>query len=151
MTGSIIKPKRPASPGWVQAKGPQIEAIMRAAAVGFACEAWFHPASGIQTFSALELARDPGTPDLGPECHLSMSKYGGAGRPRRTTSAEALWCLAQFDLVDAKEDNHVPGGVVRNFWRPVADNLSGYEYPCAADEPAMREDRGDYVWRGVTK
>jgi hypothetical protein len=47
--------------------------------------------------------------------------------------------------------NHVPSGRVRNFWRPVADHLSGYECPCVADEPAIREDKGDYVWRGITR
>ena len=28
-----------------------------------------------------------------------------------------------------REDNHVPGGFVRNFWRPVADRFSGYGHP----------------------
>ncbi|WP_349609057.1 hypothetical protein [Cupriavidus sp. DF5525] len=151
MIESIIKPKRPTGPGWIRETGPEIEAIMRAAAMGFACEAWLHPGSGIATFSAVEVAHDPGQPDLGPEYHLSISKNDGRGGTRRTTSAEALWCLAQFELIDAKEDNHVPHGLVRNFWRPVTDQLSGYECPCANDEPAMLEDKGDYVWRGVTE
>ena len=43
-----------------------------------------------------------------------------------------------------------PNGCVRNFWRPVADHLSGYECPCVEHEPAMVEDKGDYVWRGLT-
>ncbi|AQV94798.1 hypothetical protein BJN34_12995 [Cupriavidus necator] len=151
MTESIIKPKRPTGSGWIRETGPAIEAIMRAAAMGFVCEAWVHPETGIATFSAVEVAHDPSQADLGPEYHLSISKNNRRGGTARTTSAEALWCLAQFDLIDAKEDNHVPHGLVRNFWRPVADQLSGYECPCTGDEPAMREDKGDYVWRGVTK
>ncbi|AHC47973.1 hypothetical protein AX27061_3513 [Achromobacter xylosoxidans NBRC 15126 = ATCC 27061] len=58
--------------------------------------------------------------------------------------------LDEFDLIDANEDNHVPSGRVRNFWRPVADRWAGYECPCQENEPAMREDKGDFVWRGVT-
>lgn len=151
MIESIIKPKRPTGAGWVRESSAALEAIMRAAAMATTTEAWFHRGSGIQVFSSVEVAREPGQADLGPEYHLSLSKNGGRHGPLRTTSAEALWCIAQFDLVDAKEDNHVPSGVVRNFWRPVADHLSGYECPCADDEPAMREDKGDFVWRGVTK
>ena len=49
-----------------------------------------------------------------------------------------------------REDNHVPGGFVRNFWRPVADRFSGYECACVATEPAIVEDKGDFVWRGIT-
>lgn len=151
MIESIIKPKRPTGAGWLQETGPEIEAVMRHAAMGFACEAWFHPESGMQTFSAVEVAHDPGALELGPEYHLSISKHGSGSRPKRTSSAEALWCLAQFELLDAKEDNHVPSGNVRNFWRPVADRLSGYECPCTNEEPAIREDKGDYVWRGATR
>jgi hypothetical protein len=33
----------------------------------------------------------------------------------------------------------------------VADRLSGYTCPCQNNEPAIREDKGDYVWRGVTR
>ncbi|MGT2493780.1 hypothetical protein ACU4GD_32925 [Cupriavidus basilensis] len=98
--------------------GPEIEAVMQHAAMGFACEAWFHPESGMQTFSAVEVAHDPGALELGPEYHRSISKHGSGSRPKRASSAEARWCLAQFELLDAKEDNHVPSGNVRNFWRP---------------------------------
>lgn len=151
MIDSIIKPKRPNGAGWTRVGSETLVHIMHAAGLASTSEAWHHRESGIQVFSSVEVARDPGQPDLGPEFHLSISKNGGSRGPLRTTSAEALWCIAQFDLVDAKEDNHVPSGVVRNFWRPVADHLSGYECSCADDEPAMREDKGDYVWRGVTR
>jgi hypothetical protein len=106
---------------------------------------WAHDASKLGVISAVEVASEaPGLPALGPAYHLSVSRFG-----QRCTSADALWVLAQFDLVDAKEDNHVPGGQVRNFWRYVADNLSGHECACVDVEPEIREDRGDYVWRGA--
>ncbi|WP_354675096.1 hypothetical protein [Cupriavidus alkaliphilus] len=151
MIDSIIKPKRPNGAGWTRVSSEMLGRIMHAAGLASTSEAWHHPESRIQVFSSVEVARDPGQPDLGPEFHLSISKNGGSRGPLRTTSAEALWCVAQFDLADAKEDNHVPSGVVRNFWRPVADHLSGYECPCDDREPAMLEDKGDYIWRGVTR
>ena len=152
MIEHIINPKQPTGPGWEQVQDAATLALLRKNVGAFATEIWYHRESRIQVFSAVEVARDQGQPDLGPEYHLSMSKYHGSMAPvGRTTTAEALWVLAQFDLLDATEDNHVPNGKVRNYWRPVADHLSGYECPCQDDEPAMREDKGDYVWRGITK
>jgi len=143
MVGSIIQPKRPVIQGWRRSAEwvcpPQL------AVLGYPVEAYEHPASGLFALSAVEVASEPGKPDLGPEYHLSVSLNG-----QRCTSADALFTLHCFGLADAREDNHVPSGRVRNFWRPVADNLSGYECPCVADEPAIVEDKGDYVWRGVT-
>jgi hypothetical protein len=139
MSDSVIKPKRPSGPGWRPLK-------QQLAVLGYPAEAWEHPESGLFVLSAVEVVNEPGKPSLGPEYHLSISANG-----QRCTSGDALWVLAQFDLSDAKEDNHVPSGMVRNFWRPVADHLSGYECPCNSDEPAMVEDQGDFVWRGVTR
>lgn len=140
---SVIQPKRPIVQNWRRATWwkcpPQL------AELGYPVEAWEHPSSGLFCLSALEVAHDPGKPALGPEYHLSVTLNG-----QRCTAANALFALASFGLEDAKEDNHVPSGRVRNFWRPVADNLSGYECPCVDDEPAIREDKGDFVWRGVT-
>lgn len=50
-------------------------------------------------------------------------------------------------LEGAEEDNHVPHGKVRNFWRPVAELLVGKECECKAEEPVIREDKGDFIWR----
>lgn len=51
----------------------------------------------------------------------------------------------------AKEDNHVSHGIVRNYWRPVADRLVGKACPCKEEEPTIREDKGDVIWRPVSK
>jgi len=115
--------------------------------MGYPVEAWEHVQNGLFVLSAVEVATQPGKVDLGPEYHISISAMGN----RRCSSADALWVLAQFDLIDALEDNHVPGGFVRNFWRPVADRFSGYECACVATEPAIVEDKGDFVWRGITR
>lgn len=139
---SIIKPKTPNGPGWEKIINPNAAMLD---GLGYPHETWQHLANGLLAISAVEVAADPGRPSLGPEYHLSVSAFG-----RRCTAAGALWVMAQFDLADAKEDNHVPSGKVRNFWRPVADHLSGYECPCQENEPAIVEDKGDYVWRGIT-
>lgn len=139
---SIIKPKTPTGPGWVRIKNP---AARHLDSLGFPHATWHHAENNLMAISALEVAADPGRPSLGPEYHLSVSACG-----MRCSAADALWVLAAFGLEDAKEDNHVPSGKVRNFWRPVADNLSGYECHCVDEEPAIREDKGDYVWRGIT-
>jgi hypothetical protein len=146
MAVSAIQPKRPKTSGWVPVPAWQQQKRHIELVCDFPSEAWLHRSSGIYVISSVEVAHDPGQPDLGPEYHLSMSRNGG-----RCTSGDALWVLSCFDVSDAKEDNHVPNGIARNWWRPVADNLSGYECPCQDEEPAMREDKGDYVWRGVTR
>jgi len=139
---SIIKPKQPGGKGWVILPKPPDFVSM-----GYEAEAFEHPVEQLTVISAVEVAKaEPGERELGPEYHISISSYGG-----RCTTAQAVWALNQFDLNDATEDNHVPSGLVRNFWRPVADNLSGYECPCKDHEPAMKEDNGDFVWRGITK
>jgi hypothetical protein len=53
-------------------------------------------------------------------------------------------------MQDSDEDNHVPGGFVRNFWKPVAEKLIGHVCPCKDNEPEMAENKGDFVWRGIT-
>lgn len=143
VTTSIIQPKRPTGPGWNRATWWTCPPAL--AELGYPTEAWQHT-SGLFVLSAVEVAQpEPGEVALGPEYHLSVSLLG-----RRCSSADAVFVLDQFGLNDATEDNHVPSGRVRNFWRPVADNLSGYQCPCQDKEPAMVEDGGDYVWRGVT-
>lgn len=145
ITQSIIKPKRPGDfTGWHRATWWRCPPAL--AQLGYPVEAWEHSASGLFVLSAVEVPIEEDGMDLGPEYHLSVSLDG-----QRCTSADALFALAAFDLSDAKEDNHVPHGRVRNFWRPVADHLSGYECPCIDKETAIVEDRGDYIWRGVTR
>lgn len=142
MLNSIIKPKRPTGPGWERFKDVSSLPIAKE---GYPFEVWAHPVNRLSVISAVEVATEkPGMPALGPAYHLSISNFG-----KRCTSGDAVWVLGQFDLVDAKEDNHVPNGMARNFWRYVADNLSGIECPCVAGEPAIVEDKGDYVWRGT--
>lgn len=142
----IIKPKRPVGPGWRQCPPPPAWVTL-----GYAGERWEHAENRLHVISAVEVADDGDGIEKGPEYHISVSTWNAAGATQRCSSADALWMLAAFDLLDGKEDNHVPGGLVRNFWRPVADQLIGLECKCQDIEPAIVEDKGDYIWRGVTK
>ena len=103
---------------------------------------WYLPRN-LFAISAVETMADE---DKGPEYHISISKPLPSG-VKRCDSNEARWVLAQFGLEGAEEDNHVPYGKVRNFWRPVANGLVGLECECKAEEPAVVEDKGDFVWR----
>lgn len=144
---SVIQPKAPAeSAGWAPARH-LLAMAHELDAMGYPWDAWVHYTNGLLVISAVEKPDpEPGELDAGPEYHLSISAMG-----HRCSSADAMWALGQFGLTDAKEDNHVPSGRVRNFWRPVADPLSGFECPCQDSEPAMREDKGDFIWRGVSR
>ncbi len=140
----IIKPKRPTGPGWRRCAPPP-----KWVTLGYAAESWVHAESGLCVISAVEVADDGGGVGKGPEYHISVSR-DIAGQVTRCTSADAIWMLEQFDLLDGEEDNHVQSGRVRNFWRPVADSLVGIECACKDSEPAIREDKGDFVWRGIS-
>lgn len=140
---SIIKPKKPKGAGWLYGGAHDT-------GLGFECHRWYYPDRSIQVLSALEVARDPDDIDKGPEYHVSVSDCSGP-RPQRLNRSDTRFVLKAFGMEDADEDNHVPFGVVRNFWMPVNENLQGYVCPCKDEEPAIVEDKGDYVWRGVTR
>ena len=136
----LISPKRPkAGAGWIQQPNPPAWVSL-----GYDALAFRHPARGLTVFSAVEVATDPGDISKGPEYHISISRDG-----KRCSAADARQVIADFDMDGAEEDNHVPNGIVRNWWRPVAEHLVGIECHCKDSEPKMVEDKGDYIWRGV--
>lgn len=134
---SIVQPLRPTSGAWQRVPIPKM------ATLGFAGEAWIDPQRSFAVISAVEVAKDADGIDRGPEYHVSIGRTDAT----RASSADAQDVLREFGLEGAEEDNHVPHGLVRNFWRPVADHLVGIECACKAEEPAIKENKGDYVWR----
>lgn len=104
--------------------------------------AWLHKQSGFFVISSVEVP-EPDT--IGPEYHLSLSRRDGP-LVIRVTSQEAQDILKDFDAEMFEEDNHISGST-RHFWRPVNQHLVGKECECKAEEPAIKEDNGDYVWR----
>jgi hypothetical protein len=136
---SVIKPLRPNGDPWVRMQD------IPESSLGYESQAWMNTALGLYVISAVEVAQDKDGIDRGPEYHISISKAGE--RLRRCDSHEAQYVLRAFGLDGAEEDNHVPNGIVRNFWRTVAEPMIGLECACKADEPAIAEDKGDFVWR----
>ena len=133
-----VKVLMPKGPGWREIP------MDKRFTLGYPSRAFIHT-SNLAVISSVEVASEPGM-DKGFEYHVSISKQSTSGSGR-CTSNEACWVLKQFDLDGAEEDNHVPGGIVRNFWRPVANNLVGIECPCKEAEPEVKEDKGDFIWR----
>lgn len=137
MIPSIIQPKRPIAGPWKQEPMPWLAPMSM-----YPSELWVNQRDGFTVISAVEVVAE-GYSDRAPQYHISMSKHGR----RRVPRADALMIVKQFDLEDAEEDNHVPGGYVRNFWRPVAERDVGRECPCKDEETAIVEDKGDFEWR----
>lgn len=141
---NIIKPLQPIRDGW-ESWGEHTVML------GYPCERWFHPSSEIQVISAVEVANDKDGSSNGPEYHISVSRLRNplsrAPKPERVDTNDAKFVLAEFGVDGAEEDNHVPNGIARHFWRPVASGLVGKECKCKAEEVVIRENRGDFIWR----
>lgn len=127
----IIQPKRPNSTDWKLLNHMRMY-------MGFPAERYLSKHGHI-AITAVETPQDDHNEDLGPEYHVSISKYGG-----RVPADEIPELLKTFDMEGADEDNHT-GGIARHFWKPVAEKYHGYVCACKETETAITE--GDYVWR----
>jgi hypothetical protein len=136
---SIVQTLRPKGGGWVEIKVPPSILSMGGVARGY-----LHKPSGIVVFSAVEVAFDAVCD--GPEYHLSISRRR-SNQVSRVDSNDARWVVQCFGCDGAREDNHVPFGLVRNSWRPVAGDWVGVKCRFEDEEPAVVEDKGDFVWR----
>lgn len=145
MAESIIKPLEPKGDGWrcLGRVPPQFT-------MGYEGYYWLHDERRLSVMSCVEVANDPDDIDKGPEYHVSITRFVNHS-PARCDRNDARFAIKAFGLEGADEDNHVPGGKARNYWMPVAESLRGHVCPCKDEEPAMVEDKGDYVWRGLTK
>lgn len=152
-TLSVVQPLQPSHQGPTQWFGDTtIREQLRKAGhpSGYPIERWIHYGYDITVLSAVEVAVEKDGSSNGPEYHLSVSKAtwpNGRYTPTRVDTNQAKWVLAEFGLDGAEEDNHVPHGVVRNFWRPVASGLVGKECQCKAEEVVIKEMKGDFIWR----
>ena len=137
-TTNIIKPKKPIAGSRWKYNGP-IDIDPK-----FESYSYLHP-DGFVAISAMVVADGIITNQPIPQFHLTISKKGA----RRCSSADAKFILKQFGMDLSLEDNHVESGFVRNFWMPVAQDWIGKECDCIDDEPAIKEDKGDFIWRGI--
>lgn len=140
MIHDIIQPLRPAGDGW--SGGQDIRRQLRS---GYPVTQWWYAPLRLFVMSAVEVAADTDGILRGPEYHISMSKQTAALRPQRCSAEEGAFVLKAFGLDGWEEDNHVPDGNVRNFWRAVAENMVGRECACKATEPLVIE--GDFEHR----
>lgn len=142
---SLIKPLKPKGEHWryIGPVAPQFT-------LGYEGHYWFFPPMRLFVISAVEVV-EPEQVDLGPEYHVSISKRDEKDNVQRCTRHEADFVVQAFGLENADEDNHVPGGHVRNFWLPVAEPMRGYVCPCKDTEPAIKDKLNDYTWRGAPK
>jgi len=143
-TLSLVTVRAPRLSGWREIPTDGMPARHAGAPV----RAFFHDESSLAVISAVEFI-DDGKVD-GPEYHVSISRQHRTLGTRRCSSNDARWVLKQFGIEEATEDNHVPHGLVRNFWRPVADPMVGRECLCVEGENAIKEDRGDFIWRAAS-
>jgi hypothetical protein len=129
----IVKPLRLRGKGWRELSTKSMGATYPTRAYQY---------HDLCVISAVEVPDE----NIGFEYHVSITKqsFDGVGR---CSSNEAKWVLEEIGLEGWEEDNHVPYGKARHFWRPVAENLVGMECKCKAIEPAIVEDKGDFVWR----
>ena len=144
MIHDIIKPLAPQGPGWtggedVRHKLPSVYPIT----------AWWHEGHALYVLSAVEVAVDTDQVSRGPEYHISVTKQRPFGHPSRCSAEEGQWILRQFGNLDGwEEDNHVPNGKARNYWRAVAENMVGRECACKQTEHVVVE--GDYEHRPLS-
>ena len=94
----------------------------------------FENAMGVRAISAVQMV------DGKPQWQVSFSHMGA-----RIPSGWMEALLKQWDIEEFDEDNHVPNGKVRNYWKPF-DSLTPTVCPCKDKEPPTEEE-GGYVWR----
>lgn len=140
MIHDIIQPLKPVGQFWSGGRD-----IRQQLGSGYPVTQWWHGPLRLYVMSAVEVAVDTDGVNHGPEYHLSVSKQTLDLKPERCSVEEGTFVLKAFGLDGWEEDNHVPNGKVRNFWRAVAENMVGRECACKATEPLVVE--GDFESR----
>lgn len=145
----ILQPFRPTRGGW--AEWPTDELVAQWHGMKpYVIERYYSRGEEAQVLTAIEMVHEDGTivAPLRPEYHLSVSGLKWmATQPYRVSESRARWLLRQFGAEGFTEDNHAPHGIARNYWRPVADQFAGQICECVKSESAIKEMKGDYVWR----
>lgn len=151
---AIVQPLKPAGGGWRECP---TDSVRDWPSLPYSIQRWYNRGHEVQALSAVECVNQEGKIDIDRlEYHVSLSgrKQLDAdgfvfGPVYRISSSRARWALRIFGMDEALEDNHVPSGLVRNYWRPLNDREVGEVCKCVEEEPAMREMKGDFVWRGL--
>lgn len=147
----ILKPFRPVQPGWARVPVAWQQPPGGPRFAPYAIEKYYNRGQELQVITAIEVVLPDSEIVLEgrPEYHVSVSGLKWmADRIYRVSDSRARWAMKQFGYADFTEDNHVPDGLVRNFWRPIDQRYVGEICKCVEREPAIRTMKGDYVWRG---
>ena len=129
-----MKPKKPKNQKeWFVQKSTLID--------GFSNMSYFHKEKKLQVISSFGRADGILEGVMHDQFHVSISKKG-----ERCSIAEANWVLGQFDMLNAIEDNHVPFGKVRNFWKPIEQEFVGIKCTCEGKSPRIVEGDRDMVY-----
>lgn len=141
MIHDIIQPLAPSGPDWLPYG--DVRATLRSA---YPVTAWENRVLKLFVMSAVEVATDTDRISRGPEYHISVSKQIHRGLPTRCSREEGEFVLREFGHLDGwEEDNHIPNGQVRNYWRAVAENMIGRKCACKESEHLVVE--GDFEHR----
>jgi len=140
MIHDIIKPLSPIGPDW--SGGEDVRGTLKSA---YPITRWWYGPLRLYVLSAVEVATDTDGVARGPEYHVSVSKQTPDLRPTRCSAEEGAFVLKAFGLDGWEEDNHVPNGKVRNYWRAVAENMVGRKCACKETEHLVVE--GDFEHR----
>lgn len=112
-----MKAKRPSGAGWRELPVPPAIAAQAIAALRYVHDGW-----RVSVLSCVEMVHDE------PQFHVSLVMLDGSPAPRFAVKA----VRKAFGMEAAEEDNHVPGGKVRNLWLLAGDRAGVCE---CKDEP----------------
>lgn len=118
--------------------------------LGIPAELWiYNNAPFLKVISAVEPVGTGHGEDRSLHYHVSISRGHYGQYPLRATSNQAKQAVIAFGIQDGEEDNHVPDGVVRNFFMSVNEEVRGIPCECVGTEIEMSLDKGDFIWRPV--
>lgn len=83
----------------------------------------------------------------GWEYHVSVSRRTKTFRQRVASDDVVKMALEAFGMTEAREDNHVPNGVVRNFWLPVDGRPPHCDCETTEAPHPMGDGTTSAVWR----
>lgn len=137
----ILQPIRPTKGVWIQW---EVSGALEQQC--YAVERYYNQALEVQVITAIEALEQPDR-STRFEYHISVTGCRAqTHRVYRCSDQTAKCALEMFGFTNYAEDNHVPGGLARNYWRPVVETQDpGCE--CFDTEPKIIEDKGDYIWR----
>lgn len=140
ITLEVMQPRRPRKGShWLRIWHGRVEPPPGMAALAAPlpdAEMWTR--SGVRVLSALEQAELPDGAGIGPQWHISISRY-----PARADKRDVSRVLRDFGMIGAEQDNHEPGAA-KHFWLPV-DAEHRVDCECKQSEVLVEEPDG-HVW-----